>query len=162
MTDRAGTILAEIGQQGFRLVGVTGPHTSFAWTDAVPLLRKYKHLWEPYETFEAIYESLMQGRAQLWMLYEGDEVILLMITKMDLLPSTAKVCTVQHIYGRGVLTEPKVSKLALEYVELYAFNGGCTSISGATIKRFAEHLEVLGFQTTRYVVEKTLTSEAVN
>ena len=158
ITERAGTILGKIERLGFRLRGVTGPQAAVAWTDVVTLFKAHSEIWEAYESLEQIRNSILQNFAQLWILYEGDEAILVMVTKTEQAPNGLKSFMVPYLLGKGFFTEPEVTKLAMEYVETFALSGGCTVIKAITFQRIAEHLQVFGFETTRHVVEKTITA----
>lgn len=156
ITERAGRLLGDIEALGFKLVGVTGPNAAMLWGSVVPLFEKHRDLWEPHESLDQIRDYIVSKRGQLWVLFEGDEVILLMVTKTEIEPSGLRVFTIPYLIGRGFFTEPKVTNIAMEYVEAYALSGGCSLMRALTFERIAEHLKVFGFESTRHVVEKSI------
>lgn len=138
-------------ESGLQLIFACGAPIELWWSQIGPLLQESEEHWERYLGLDDIRGGLESGVYQAWMAVDEGEVVLVLVTTVDVYP---RCKVLRHLLIGG--GELKRAEPLLDLVELWAIRHNVAFAEGLGRPGWARFLRSHGYRSERVLVVKEL------
>jgi hypothetical protein len=135
-----------------QLICVAPDHAATIWPHVAHLIERAVMKGNADNTAQSIRESVESGRALLWIVWSGSEIVSAATTELLMMEAVGKMCLITAAAGRDLRKWERF----LAQIEMWAKAEGCDVLRFYGRPGWAHFLRKSGYQQPWFVLQKKL------